>query len=395
MKVTIVVGGRWHAFNLARELQQAGHLHRLITNYPVWFVKRWGIGAEKIVSLPMTFWLVKAIYKLGGEGLMMKCQWHVHRWFARRAARHLDGSDIIHGWSQWSEPSLMWAKQRDIPAVLERSSAHILEQSRLLREEYSRLGLEWTATHPQIEEMELREYELCNQVAVPSLFVERSFVERGWNATDLVRNTLGVDLERFTPPRHTPSPPDISGLRVIYAGTLSVRKGIPDLIDGFKQANLGGSTLTLVGGKTTELKTLIEQQGSQVKCIGHRPQTELVEHYRNAHCFAIASVEEGMAMVQMQALACGLPLICTTNTGGEDLLRMQCEAPVTGPMGIKCFPAGYVVPIRAPAAIAWCLEELQGLWEKKRESALELAQRKLSWEAYGQRAIQMYTELLK
>ena len=36
MKVTIVVGGRWHAFDLARELERQGHLHRLITNYPGW-----------------------------------------------------------------------------------------------------------------------------------------------------------------------------------------------------------------------------------------------------------------------------------------------------------------------------------------------------------------------
>ena len=40
MKITIVVGGRWHAFDLARELHQAEHLHKLITNYPRWFVQR-------------------------------------------------------------------------------------------------------------------------------------------------------------------------------------------------------------------------------------------------------------------------------------------------------------------------------------------------------------------
>jgi hypothetical protein len=78
---------------------------------------------------------VKLIYKLGGEGLMMRCQWRVHQWFAKRAVKHLEGSELIHGWSQWSEPSLRWAKQRGIPTVLERSSAQIEEQSRLLREE--------------------------------------------------------------------------------------------------------------------------------------------------------------------------------------------------------------------------------------------------------------------
>ena len=65
MRVTIIVGGRWHAFDLAKEVYEQGHLHRLITNYPRWIVSRWGIPSEKVVSLPMTFWIVKAIYSLG------------------------------------------------------------------------------------------------------------------------------------------------------------------------------------------------------------------------------------------------------------------------------------------------------------------------------------------
>ena len=395
MKITIVVGGRWHAFDLARELHQAGHLHKLITNYPRWFAKRWGIPPEKVVSLPMTFWVVKLIYKVGGEALMLRCQWRVHQWFAKRALKHLKGSELIHGWSQWSEPSLRWAQTCGVPTVLERSSAQIQEQSRLLREEHSRLGLTWTPTHPRIEAMELREYGLCSTVAVPSLFVERSFQQRGFPAAKLYRNALGVDLSRFQPPATPPESPTQGGLKVIYAGSLSVRKGIPDLLEGFHQAGLAQAQLTLVGGSTPELAPLLAKQPANVLALGHRPQAELVQHYGRAHCFVMASVEEGMAMVQMQALACGLPLICTTNTGGEDLLRMQGDTPVTGPMNIQRFPAGFVVPIHCPAAIAWCLQQLPGLWAQQRRAALQLAQSNLSWGAYGQRAIALYKELLR
>ena len=394
MKITIIVGGRWHAFDLARELEKAGHLHRLITNYPTWFVKRWGIPGEKVVSLPLTFWAVKLIYKLGGEALMMHCQWHVHRWFAKRAAKYLEGSELIHGWSQWSEPSLHWAKARGIPTVLERSSAHILEQSRLLHKEYARLGLTWAATHPRIEGMELREYSLCSRIAVPSLFVERSFLDRGFPLRMLYRNALGVDLSRFHPPKTPPVPPDQCGLRVVYAGSLSVRKGIPDLLEGFHQADLPEAQLTLIGGSTPELDALIAAQPDDVIAIGHRPQAELVEHYGRAHCFVMASIEEGMAMVQMQALACGLPLICTTNTGGEDLLRMQGDSAVAGPMDILCFPAGFVIPVHNPQAIAWCLQQLQRQWTEQRKAALGLAQGNLSWSAYARRAIELYEDLL-
>ena len=394
MKITIVVGGRWHAFDLARELEKEGHLHRLITNYPTWFVKRWGIPGEKVVSLPLTFWAVKLIYKLGGEALMMRCQWQVHHWFAKRAARYLEGSDLVHGWSQWSEPSLHWARERGIPTVLERSSAHILEQSRLLREEHRRLGMSWTATHPRIEAMELREYSLCSRIAVPSLFVERSFLDRGFPNAGLFRNALGVDLSRFHPPETPPLPPAQGGLKVLYAGSLSVRKGIPDLLEGFRQSALPEAQLTLIGGSTPELEPLIAAQPHNVTAVGHRPQAELVEHYGRAHCFVMASIEEGMAMVQMQALACGLPLICTTNTGGEDLLRMQGDSAVAGPMDILCFPAGFVIPVHNPQAIAWCLQQRKRPWDERRKAELGLAQANLRWSAYGRRAVKLYEGLV-
>jgi starch synthase len=397
MKVTIVVGGRWHAFDLASQLERQGHLHRLITNYPRWFVRRWGISEARIVSLPLTFWLVKAIYRLGGEALMMRLQWFVHRWFAVRAVAHLDDSELIHGWSQWSEPSLRWAMKRGIPTVLERSSAHILEQSRLLREEHQRLGMRWSNTHPRIAAMELREYTLCSRVAVPSRFVERSFRERGFPAEQLFRNALGVNLEQFRPPHQPPPGPEVTGLRAIYAGSLSVRKGIPDLLAGFAQAELKDSQLTLVGGDTPELQDLLARQPGQVRRLGHRPQAELVQHYGQAHCFVMASVEEGMAMVQMQALACGLPLICTRNTGGEDLLRLEGAQGQAQVNGVEKFPAGFLVPVHQPAAIAWCLRQLAlepGLWADQRQAALTLAAAGLSWEVYGLRAIELYKQLL-
>ncbi len=397
MKITIVVGGRWHAFDLAQQLNAHGHLHRVITNYPRWFVTRWGIPAQKVVSLPLTFWLVKAIYRLGGESLMMRSQWWVHSHFAQRACKYLEGSDLIHGWSQWSEPSLLWAKQKQIPSVLERSSAHILEQSRLLKEEHARLGLPWTPTHQRIEGMELREYELCTSIAVPSLFVERSFRRQGFESGRLQRNALGVSLKMFKPSAKPPAPPKQDGLKAIYAGSLSVRKGIPDLLEGFNGANLSDASLTLVGGETPELTALLKRQPSCIVRLGHRPQAELVEYYQRAHCFVIASVEEGMAMVQMQALACGLPLICTTNTGGEDLLRLQGAYAQEDNHGIQQFPAGFVVPIHSPKAITRCLQRLHHshmLWEQMRDAALLLASSELSWGAYGIRSIEHYKRLL-
>jgi alpha-maltose-1-phosphate synthase len=50
------------------------------------------------------------------------------------------------------------------------------------------------------------------------------------------------------------------------------------------------------------------------------PQSQLPSWYARAHVFALASREEGQAVVQAQALASGLKLVCTTRTGGADLI---------------------------------------------------------------------------
>ena len=112
----------------------------------------------------------------------------------------------------------------------------------------------------------------------------------------------------------------------------------------------------------------------------------------------MASVEEGMAMVQMQAMACGLPLICTTNTGGEDLLRLGGRHGTKCWNGIQQFPAGFLIPIHSPKAIAYCLRRLVNepeLWKSMRQAALETAKQELDWSSYGRRAINHYAMLLR
>ncbi|QNJ07678.1 conserved hypothetical protein distantly related to alpha-glycosyltransferases family 4 [Synechococcus sp. Minos11] len=393
MKITIVVGGRWHAFDLAKGLYDNNHLHRIITNYPCWFVKKWGIPEDKICSLPFTFYLVKLIYKIGGERLMMKCQWFVHKWFSIRAASYLEGSELIHGWSQWSEDSLIWAIKNGVPTVLERSSAHITEQCILLRNEYKRIGKKWEETHKKIVSMEIREYNMCSCVAVPSLFVEESFKKYDFPSDKIYRNPLGVNVQAF----ESNQIKLLKSFNVIFAGSLSVRKGIQDLVNGFLLAEIQDSQLILIGGQTTETRHFLENAPDCVIKTGHIKQNMLRKYYSLGSCFVLPSIEEGMAMVQMQALAAGLPLICSTNTGGEDLLWLSNKRPIQHEGNIKEFPAGFVIPINSPRSISYCLQLLKfnSLKQKAMSNeAKEIAKQKLSWGDYAYRSIKNYERLV-
>jgi glycosyltransferase involved in cell wall biosynthesis len=265
-------------------------------------------------------------------------------------------------------------------------------QCQLLEQEYASLGLTWQpATPTAVVNQELQEYDLANRIAVPSLFVKRSFLGQGTAADRLIHNRFGANLQTFYPGKKQD---DV--FRVVYSGHLSVRKGIHHLLKGFQVAKLANAELLLVGGATQDTPRLLATADDRVRAIGHVPQPSLVKYYQNSSVFVMASIEEGLAYVQAEAMACGLPLICSTNTGGEDLLRMAGVEPIQRGGGIEEYPAGFLVPARDSDAIATCLRWLAqdgDLLQAKRQAALNLAQRDLSWQHYGDRARASYQAL--
>ena len=97
----------------------------------------------------------------------------------------------------------------------------------------------------------------------------------------------------------------------------------------------------------------------------------------------LASVEEGLALVQAQAMACGLPVIATTNTGAEDLFTNSIE--------------GFIVPIRSPEAIREKLEWMmdnRALRDQMAVSALERVKKLGGWDSYGDRVQSVYSQLV-
>ena len=90
---------------------------------------------------------------------------------------------------------------------------------------------------------------------------------------------------------------------------------------------------------------------------------------------ALPSIVEGRAMVQMEALSCGLPIIVTPNAGADDLVEEG--------------RTGFLVPMRNPERLA---ETLNGVAEDKKQieamrpAVLEKA-RRTGWGTYAQKVL--------
>jgi len=383
MRVTISVGGRFHAFNLAEQLSRRNYLERLITSYPKFEVIKYGIPQNKVRSI-----LLKEIIERSWRKLPLflrrayNPQYAVHELYDLLALREIGEADIFVGWSSFALHSLRKAKQRGMVTVLDRGSSHIAYQNKILKEEYDQFGVQPEAfqlPHPKIIEKEIKEYEEADYIAISSSFVRRSFLEYGVPEGKLIQVPYGVDLSQFRQ-----MPKEDSVFRVVFVGGMTLRKGVHYLLQAFAELNLPHAELLLVGTLNEEMKPFFKKYEGIFKWIGHVPQKELYRYYSQGSVFVIMSIEEGGAMVQAQAMACGLPVIFTPNTGGEDFIRDGVD--------------GYMVPIRNVEKLKekmLYLYEHQDFARRMGEKAKERVRSGFTWDDYGKKMIAAYEKILR
>lgn len=380
MKVTVSVGGRFWAFELAQQLLRRGYLEQLITAYPTGRAAQFGIPREKITSLPLKEVIERGWRRLPGAlRRLWNPQFFVSELFDRSAARQLVPADIIVGWSNFSLHTFRRAKQLGARTVLERANSHMLTQQALLRDEYARWGVSGELAHPAIVTKELQEYELTDYVSVPSSFVRRSFIDRGFPVERIIQVPFGVNLSMFTP-----SPKTDSVFRVVFVGTMSLRKGIPYLLRAFAELKLPNAELCLVGRQLDEVKPFFDQYRGSYRWLGQQPQAELSRFYSQGSVFVLMSIEEGLAMVLAQAMACGLPIICTPNTGGEDIVRDGVDGFIVPPRDVEALREKLTFLYEHPEALA-----------RMSQSAQERVKTGFSWDDYGTKMIKAYQKILE
>jgi len=239
MRVVVSVNGRFHGFDLAAQLYKRGHLDRLITSYPKYKVKEWGIPSEYIVSF-LSVEIMKRAWARSNR--FLSNSWDATHWmqsyFDRKASGNIqDDTDIFTGWSSSSLLSIKIAKAKGILTVLERGSTHIEYQRDILVEEYERYGQSIPRLPTQsVVERELEEYQLSDYISMPSQFARNTFLNRGFSADKLIVVPYGVDLSNFCQ-----LPKKDNTFRLIFAGGMSLRKGVHYLLQAFAELDLSGA----------------------------------------------------------------------------------------------------------------------------------------------------------
>jgi len=160
-----------------------------------------------------------------------------------------------------------------------------------------------------------QEMELADLVLAPGSFVAETIRAFHPNKA-LALAPYGVDLEFWTAGARNDGS---EVLRFIYAGQISLRKGIPTLLQAWEKAALRSAELQLVGSwYLSESKRASLPRG--VTHVSALSSEALRDHYRRADVFVFPSFFEGFGLVLLEAMACGLPAIASTATAGADVL---------------------------------------------------------------------------
>jgi glycosyltransferase involved in cell wall biosynthesis len=382
VKVVIAVFGKFFAFYLAEQLQNRKYLKSLISTYPKFAITKQNIDPSLIRSL----WWIELLSRGWGKlPKNLRQGYNINpfflKWFDIQVSDSLQPPiDLFIGWSGACLKSLQRAKALGAKTVLIRGSTHIAYQTKVLEEEYGRWGLKFTATHPEIYQRELAGYQEADIIDIPSSFVKQTFLQRGFPEEKMLLSLRGVSLEEFYP-----EPKEDSVFRVIHCGALSLRKGVQYLLEAFYKLSLPDSELWLVGTVTPEILPFLKKyQHSSIVVHGKQPQAKLRWFYSQCSVFCLASIEEGLATVQLQAMACGLPIIHTPNTGGEDLVREGIDG--------FCFPIRNIQALQEK--ILFLSENLVRCAEMG-QSAQQQAQKCLAWSNYAANLVDSYQRIVQ
>ena len=216
---------------------------------------------------------------------------------------------------------------------------------------------------------------LADHCVVASRFTKATLIENGVSEHRIHVVPYGVDTDNYP---HNRNQSDT--FRVIFVGRHMQRKGLEYLLRAWRKLRLPRAELTIVGSGPDDRHILAAFQ-DQINWLSGCSNHQLQDLYRISDIFCMPSLAEGFGLVYLEALAAGLPVIATPNTGAADILHEGRE--------------GFIVPIRDADALAekleWAYENREALAEMQ-AAARRLAEQ-YSWTGFRKEFINVVKEI--
>jgi glycosyltransferase involved in cell wall biosynthesis len=298
-----------------------------------------GVRAEKTRLKPalglVNFAAAKVFTNFRAESMRFR----LHPWIDHWAKRQMLPTDNVLSSYGYANACFKLARRNGRRTFLDGGNSHPDHFWTILSEELQRWKSPYTPVARHHYQRSLAMLEDTDYVLAPSSFVANSFLTRGFEPNRVLRNCYPVDLRCFSPasmprPRERP-------LTIISTGRLSLRKGTPYMLEAFRliqKRHPSARFLLTQDCETNALPVLAQYRDLPIEWSPSLPHPQLAERLRSADVFVLPSLEDGFAVTVAEALACGLPVITTPNTGAADFVTRGQN--------------GEIVPIRDAQAIA-------------------------------------------
>lgn len=259
------------------------------------------------------------------------------------------------------------AKQNNIKCILDQFSGHPAVLNKILNEELQKYPELKNIIQEKISPLQMKrlmkEMDLADIIVTGSNFAKKTLEENGIPESKIIVIPYGIDTKRFASKLKKPS----DGIfRLLFVGNISIPKGCHYLLKTIKKIDKPDIKLTMIG--RMENRYFLDNFGNYFNWIPSIPHSQIPSYYNEADVFIFPSLFEGSALVVYEALASGLPVITTPNSGS--IVRNNID--------------GFIIPIRDIDAIKEKILLLYNnkiLRQKMAKSAREQAE-KYSWEAY-------------
>jgi len=297
------------------------------------------------------------------------------------AAHHLQHLDAVYAYEDGAAATFHEAKRQgilclyDLPIPFYRTVFEIQDEE---SQRFPELAPGLMAIREPANKLERKEQEiqLADQIFVASSVTKNSLLKVGIKPNKISIIPYGAPTDYFQPQAKNDTV-----FRALFVGRVGAHKGVHYLLQAWQQLRLPNAELLLVGVNDFP-KDWLNQYADVFRYVPSVPHASLNQYYSAANVLVFPSLLEGFGMVLLEAMACGIPVITTSNVGGIDIITDGIE--------------GFIVPIRDVEALQekleWCYchpLELEQMGRAARRKAEQL-----TWNSYRQKISAQVQDLL-
>ena len=301
-------------FDLARQLAR-----RRVTEVP----------PERVESLPAGELLRLLVGRVDRSGRLTDVVWsRTEPAFDRAVARRVSASHTaVYGFEYASLATFTRARELGVRTCYDMPAPEPRFVRELLDAEAERFPVLKTAYHRHTAEREAprlarrrAEWDAADVVIAASTFTRDSFGRAGLDVGKVRLVPYGapppVDADEAARGGSADGP-----LRLLWAGTFSIRKGAHYLLEAWRRHDLGRHARLQVFGSIGLPDALLRPVPDGVEFGGSIPRAELMAHYQASDALIFPTLCDGFGMVVTEAWSRGLPVLTTPCAGAADLLR--------------------------------------------------------------------------